>query len=77
MECYKLDRFWKYLICHTEKENINALLSCFLSLLKDSKRETDYLEKLYRKCYSFLKKSLGEKTTRRNLLVLIKQLIFL
>ena len=47
MECYKLDRFWKYLICHTEKENINALLSCFLSLLKDSKRETDYLEKLY------------------------------
>lgn len=49
MECYKLDRFWKYLICHTEKENINALLSCFLSLLKDSKRETDYLEKLYMK----------------------------
>lgn len=49
MYCYKLHRFWKYFIRHTKKENINALLSCFLSLLKDSKRETDYLEKLYMK----------------------------
>lgn len=62
MECYKLDRFWKYLVCHTEKENINALLSCFLSLLKDSKRETDYLEKLYMKVlFYFLKKSLEKR----------------
>ena len=47
MYCYKLYRFGKYLICHTKKDNINVLLSYFLSLLKDSKREIDHLEKLY------------------------------